>query len=88
MADCTQMGKGSLYARFEEQGYPITTIREEISARMPTPAEDTALHLPDGVPVIELTHTGYDGQGRPFEVTTFIMRADRNALDYRMPVED
>jgi len=31
-------------------------------------------------------HTGYDDQGRPFEVTTFVMRADRSALDYRMPV--
>lgn len=88
VADSAQMGKGSLYARLEEKGYPITTIREEVSARMPTPDEVTRLQIPDGVPVIDLVHTGYDDQGRPFEVTTFIMRGDRNALDYRMPVED
>lgn len=88
VADSAQMGKGSLYARFEEKGYPITSIREEVSARMPTPDEVAGLRIPDGVPVIDLTHTGYDDQGRPFEVTAFVMRADHNALDYRMPVED
>ncbi|MCH8611897.1 GntR family transcriptional regulator [Arsenicicoccus dermatophilus] len=88
IADSAQMGKGSLYARFEEKGHPITTIREEISSRMPTPDEVAGLRIPDGVPVIDLTHTGYDDQDRPFEVTTFVMRADRSALDYRMPVED
>lgn len=88
VADSTNLGKGSLYARFEEKGYPITTIREEVTARMPTPSEVAGLRIPDGVPVIDLTHTGYDDQDRPFEVTHFVMRADFNALDYRMPVED
>jgi|GEM_PF-5792876 len=32
VADSVKMGKGSLYARFEEQGYPITTTREELRA--------------------------------------------------------
>ncbi|WP_286958655.1 GntR family transcriptional regulator [Arsenicicoccus sp. UBA7492] len=88
LADSTHLGKGSLYARFEEKGHPITTIREEISARMPTPEEVTTLRIPDGVPVLDVLHTGYDDQGRPFEVTEFVMRADYNGLDYRMPVED
>lgn len=66
VADSAQMGKGSLYARFEERGYPITTIREEITARMPTPDEVSGLQMPDGVPVLVVIHTGYDDQGRPF----------------------
>lgn len=82
------MGKGSLYARFEELGHAITTIREEVTARMPTPAEVDGLAIPDGVPVIEVIHTGLDQDGCPFEVTKFVMRADYNGLDYRMPVED
>lgn len=87
VADSAVTGKGSLYARFEERGYPITTIREEITARMPTPEEVTGLAIPDGVPVLDVWHTGYDDQDRPFEVTRFVMRADFNGLDYRMSVE-
>ena len=87
VADSAKLGKGSLYARFEERGYPITSIREEITARMPTPDEVKGLAIPDGVPVLVVLHTGYDDQGRPFEVTRFVMRADYNGLDYRMSVE-
>lgn len=83
-----KMGKGSLYARFEELGHAITTIREEVTARMPTPEELQGLSIPDGVPVIEVVHTGMNQDGVAFEVTKFVMRADFNGLDYKMPVED
>ena len=46
------------------------------------------LAIPDGVPVIDVLHTGIDHENRPFEVTRFVMRADFNGLDYTMPVED
>ncbi|MGH3504400.1 MAG: GntR family transcriptional regulator [Nocardioidaceae bacterium] len=82
------MGKGSLYARFEERGHPIARVREEVSSRMPTPEEERGLAIPPGVPVIDLLHTGIDEQGVPFEVTRFVMRADLSALDYNMPIED
>lgn len=88
IADSANMGKGSLYARFEERGHAITTIREEVTARMPNPAEVVGLKIPDGVPVLVVRHTGLDQDGCPFEVTDFVMRADYNGLDYRMPVED
>ena len=88
LASAKKLGKGSIYARFEELGYPITRIREEISARMPTPEEITGLGMPPGVPVIEVLHTGYDANRKPFEVTRFVMRGDLNGLDYDMPVED
>ena len=88
LASAKKLGKGSIYARFEELGYPITRIREEISARMPTPEEMTGLGMPPGVPVIEVLHTGYDANRKPFEVTRFVMRGDLNGLDYDMPVED
>ncbi|BCJ28289.1 GntR family transcriptional regulator [Actinocatenispora sera] len=88
LATSANMGKGSLYARFEDLGHPLTRIREEISARMPTPEEVAGLVIPDGVPVLEVLHTGIDDNGDPFEVTRFVMRADFNALDYNMPIED
>ena len=82
------LGPGSLYARFADLGHEIMRVREEVTARMPTPDETRGLAIPDGVPVLDVLHTGIDAEGRAFEVTNFIMRADLNALDYRMPVED
>jgi GntR family transcriptional regulator len=82
------LGKGSIYARFEELGWPVARIREEISARMPSPDEAAGLSMPPGVPVIEILHTSMDDWNRPFEVTRFVMRADLTGLDYEMPVED
>ena len=82
------LGPGSLYARFADLGHEIMRVREEVTARMPTPDEVTGLAIPDGVPVLDVLHTGIDAEGQPFEVTNFIMRADLNGLDYRMPVED
>ncbi|MFC3963283.1 GntR family transcriptional regulator [Nocardia jiangsuensis] len=88
LASSAQLGKGSLYAHFEERGHRITRIREEVSARMPSPDEIRGLAIPDGVPVLEVLHTGIDQDDQPFEVTHFVMRADLNAVDYNMPVED
>ncbi|WP_460495895.1 GntR family transcriptional regulator [Glycomyces tarimensis] len=88
LADSADMGKGSLYARFEDRGHRIASIREEISSRMPDPDETERLSIPAGVPVIEVVHTGIDQDDRPFEVTCFTMRADLNGLDYRIRIED
>jgi GntR family transcriptional regulator len=88
LATSAQMGKGSLYARFEELGHLITRSREEICARMPTPGEVEGLRIPEGVPVLDVLHTGIDSEGVSFEVTHFVMRADFGGLDYNMPIED
>lgn len=55
---------------------------------MPTPDETEGLQIPDGVPVLDVLHTGIDQDGQPFEVTRFIMRADFTGLDYTMPVDE
>lgn len=81
-------GRGSIYECFAELGHQITSVREEITARMPSRAETTVLAILNGLPVIELLHTGLDRHGQPFEVTRFVMRADRNALDYQISIED
>ncbi|MGL5829867.1 MAG: GntR family transcriptional regulator [Angustibacter sp.] len=87
-AKSDQLGAGDLYARFEDQGYAITDIREEVIARMPTHDEARSLRMPGGVPLLVVTHTGLDDQRRPFEVTEFKMRADHAGLDYTMRVDD
>ncbi|GAA4209977.1 GntR family transcriptional regulator [Actinocatenispora rupis] len=88
LATSANMGKGSLYARFKDRGYDLTRVREEICARMPTPEEAERLQMSGGVPVLVVLHTGIDQNNKPFEVTEFVMRADTNALDYNMPIED
>lgn len=88
LADSAKMGKGSLYARLEECGHRITSIREEVSSRMPTPDEVKSLEVPIGTPVLEVVHTSFDQDGVAFEVTRFVMRADTNGLDYRIHIED
>jgi GntR family transcriptional regulator len=39
-------------------------------------------------PAPDVRRTGIDDEGRPFEVTRFVMRAGHKGLDYTMPVED
>jgi GntR family transcriptional regulator len=87
LARNADLGTGSIYARLEDQGYPLASIREEITARMPTPLEAQGLATSPGVPVIELLHTSYDHHSVAFEVTRFVMRADVMALDYTVPIE-
>lgn len=88
LATSANMGKGSLYGRFEDLGHRITWTREEVLSRMPTREETEGLKVPAAVPVIEVTHTGIDQDDKPFEVTVFTMRADLNGLDYRIRIED
>ncbi|OJY49532.1 GntR family transcriptional regulator [Pseudonocardia sp. 73-21] len=88
LADSADMGPEGIYGQFSARGHVITYIREEISARMPSREEAERMQIPDGVPVIDLWHTGIDAARLPFEVTHFVMRADSTALDYDMPVEE
>jgi GntR family transcriptional regulator len=76
-----------IYAYLESLGYTMTTIREEISARMPRHSEAAQLRVPPGVPIIEVLHTSISQDGTPFDVTRFVLRADVMGLDYTMPVE-
>jgi GntR family transcriptional regulator len=76
-------GKDGIYGRLEELG----RVRDEITARMPTPAEAAVLDLPSGVPVIEVLHTSLNQEGGPFEVSRYVHRADRTGLFYDLPVE-
>lgn len=88
LGESDDLGKGDLYARFEDRGHEITYTREEIAARMPSLEEAAGLMVPEGVPVLVVLHTGLDQDRRPFEVTEFIMRADYMGLDYTMKVDD
>jgi len=70
-----------------ETGHAMTRIREEVTARMPTPDEQGYLRLPPGVPVLDVLHTSLDQNSEPYELTRFVMRADLAGLVYDVPVE-
>ncbi|MFG1810048.1 GntR family transcriptional regulator [Streptomyces sp. NPDC049040] len=80
-------GPHGIYGRLEELGHIMNRVRDEISARMPTPEESTLLGLPPGVPVLEVLHTSLDQDLHPFEVSRYVHRADRTGLLYELPVE-
>jgi GntR family transcriptional regulator len=72
---------------FEDQGHHMARLREEVDARMPTPDEIEFLPVPSGVPVLDVLHTSTDQDGRAYELTRFVMRADLSGLVYNTPVE-
>lgn len=80
-------GPHGIYGRLEELGHTMTHVRDEISARMPTPEEARLLELLPGVPVLEVLHTSLDQQSEPFEVSRYVHRADRTGLLYELPVQ-
>jgi GntR family transcriptional regulator len=78
-------GPGGIYARIEELGHQLGKFSEDVTARMPTPEEVTALRLPAGTPVITLVRVAYDVEGRPVEVCDTVMSADHYVLSYELP---
>lgn len=76
-----------IHGILEEKGHAMTRIADEISARMPNPDERVRLHLPPGVPVIDVLHTSIDANDQPYELTRFVMRSDLSGLRYDAPVE-
>ncbi|MGI9002630.1 MAG: GntR family transcriptional regulator [Pseudonocardia sp.] len=76
-----------IHGIFDDSGHTMVRMLDDISARMPTPDERARLQLPPGVPVIEVLHTSIDQDGRPYELTRFVLRSDRSERRYDIPVE-
>lgn len=70
------------YAALERLGYSPVRADEEITARMPEPAEATALHLTQGVPVINIVRVTRGQDNRPLFAFVIIAPGDRNAFVY------
>jgi GntR family transcriptional regulator len=76
-----------IHGVLEDQGYPMARLHDSAVARMPTLAEKTALHLPAGVPVLDLLHISVRADSTPYEATRFVMRGDMSCLTYDAPIE-
>ena len=81
-------GPGGGFARIEEAGHRLGRIREEITVRMPRGPEVSALQLPEGTPVAELTRTVYDISEQAVEVMLAVIAGDMVTFDYAFPVPD
>ena len=71
----------------EDLGHTPTRYGDEITSRMPTSDEVTALGLAPGVPVSRLLRTTFDQDDRPVEVYIVILPSDRHVLLYDVPAE-
>lgn len=82
----TDTGPGGVYARLAEIGHAPVRFVERLRARMPLPAESTALELPGGTPVAAITRTAFDAEDRCVEVTEMILDGSAYELEYRTEI--
>lgn len=83
-----ETGPGGGFARLEDAGYKLATIREEVTVRMPTGPESVALQLPEGTPVAVLTRTTKDETGRPVEMMLAVIAGDMWVFDDEFPIPE
>lgn len=70
-----------LYELLAEAGHAPRRLTEQLTARMPSPAEQELLRLSPGTPVLRSVRTAVDASGRPLAVTTTVLAADRHVLE-------
>lgn len=71
----------------EDLGHTPTRYEDEITWRMPTAAEATALHLGNGIPVGQVERLSYDQHDQPIELYVMTLPADRHVLLYEVDAE-
>lgn len=76
------------FAQLDAVGHTPTRIREEWSARMPSPEEVATLDLLPGTPVLDFVRTIFDQNGRAVEVMISLIAADSAEMIYEFPVPD
>lgn len=68
-------------------GHTAHLVREEVSARLPSPAEQESLNLGATDPVLQLTRVTSGADGRPFQVDVSVFPASTQQLRYEMRVD-
>jgi DNA-binding GntR family transcriptional regulator len=70
-----------LYALLRERGIRPTVARQRIGARNATAAERRLLHSSKSEPLLTMTRSAYDSDGKPIEYGNHCYRADQYAVD-------
>ncbi|MCF2528394.1 GntR family transcriptional regulator [Yinghuangia soli] len=76
--------RGGAISLLAELGHVGTHIREDVTARLPSAEERAALALDRHSPVLCLTRTTLDRDGRAIQVDLMVMPAHRQRLRYEM----
>jgi GntR family transcriptional regulator len=71
----------------ERTGRAIVEHADEVTVRMPSPAEAQQLQIATGVPVMMLLRTAYDADDSPVCATVVLLPGDRHMLHYRVTVD-
>ncbi|QWF77596.1 GntR family transcriptional regulator [Amycolatopsis sp. CA-230715] len=75
-------GPDGTYARLEEAGHRLGAFAEHVGARMPSPAEASALQVDEGTPVLTVTRVAFRADGIPLEMNDIVRSADKYELSY------
>jgi GntR family transcriptional regulator len=70
-------------ALLAQHGHAQVGYLDELTTRMPTPEEATALDMAAGTPVLDYVRTGYTKE-RPVRVTRTVFAGDRNRILYEL----
>ncbi|MGH3825916.1 MAG: GntR family transcriptional regulator [Pseudonocardiaceae bacterium] len=78
--------KGGVHAIIEDPEGRIRArvaqLVEDLTVRLPVPAESALLAIPEGVPIARVLRTAYDAHGRALEVLDSLVPTDRYAFRY------
>jgi len=76
--------RGYSFAALERLGIKIDHFRDDLYARVPTPAEARLLHLGEGTPVVRQLRVTLAEGNEPVEVADQILASDRYVLSYEI----
>lgn len=79
---------GGVAGAMAELGHPYAVGLDELEARAATPQERRLLHVPDGVPVVQVWETVWDRAGRPVEAVVKVYVADRHRFVQEVRIDD
>lgn len=79
--DIDQLEGNGLYQLLREAGIALRVAHQAIGARSATAAEASALGDRRGVPLLTMTRTAYDDEGRAIEYATHAYRASRYSFE-------
>ncbi|WP_399089444.1 GntR family transcriptional regulator [Streptomyces sp. BBFR2] len=77
---------GGAVTLLADLGHTATHVREDVTARMPTPEERATLDLGPDEPVLHLTRVTLDAQGHPFQTDRMVMPPERQRLRYERTI--
>ncbi len=87
IAEPAPVEEGVLTVLERLHGKPIRYYIDELSFRMPSPEEATALRLDPGVCVVRAVRVAYDAEDAPLEAFDQLLAGDKHVLVYEVSGE-